>query len=68
MIKSNATQTLLENMEEINWVDSMKGYVEYSAENDPTFYSWLLGEDVEDYGSAMTEEHKEEYNEFLQSL
>ncbi len=48
---------------------TLKAYVEYCAENDPTFYGWLINEEnVSDYGSGMTDEQAREALAFIESL
>jgi len=50
--------------------ESVKEYAEFSAENDPTFFTWLFGSegDVNDYGSNMSLTQKEAYNDFIHSF
>lgn len=50
--------------------ESVGEYAKFSAENDPTFFTWLFGSesDVNDYGSNMSLPQKEAYNEFISNI
>jgi hypothetical protein len=50
--------------------ETIKEYAEFSAKNDPTFFSWLFGSegDVNDYGQGMTAKQKESYRKFITDL
>lgn len=58
----NQIQILNENRGEMNLPD----YHNYSKENDPTYLTWLFGSEsgIEDYGSGMTQDQKEELERF----
>lgn len=70
-IISNAKQILREQYD--TYIDSsttsFKEYVEMCAEEDPKFFLWLFGGDIQnDYDIDLTEEHRELFDEFLSSL
>jgi hypothetical protein len=68
MIRPNAIQILEENLRESS-CETLKEYVEISAENDPNFFRWLfLDELLNDFDMSLTNEQREEYNSFIQSL
>jgi succinate dehydrogenase flavin-adding protein (antitoxin of CptAB toxin-antitoxin module) len=68
MIRSNAMQILKENLRESNG-DNLKEYVEIAAENDHNFFRWLFCENLEnDFDMSLSEEQREEYNSFIQTL
>ena len=47
---------------------TLRGYVEREADNDPNFFSWLFDNgDIEGYAD-LTDEQKQEYKDFLDSL
>ena len=47
---------------------TLKGYVEREADNDPNFFGWLFDDgNIESY-SDLTDEQKQEYKNFLDSL
>lgn len=47
---------------------TLKGYVEREADNDPNFFDWLFDNgDIESYAD-LTDEQKQEYKNFLDSL
>ena len=47
---------------------TLKGYVEREAENDPNFFGWLFDDgNIESY-SDLTDEQKQEYKDFVDSL
>ena len=61
----NKLQILNENRGETE----LKEYVEMSAESDPNFFRWLFGEEFDnDFDSSMTDQQKEEYKEWLETL
>ena len=47
---------------------TLREYVEYQASSDPGFFRWLFGDNLEDFGSDLTETHKKVYQEFLNKL
>ena len=64
-IRSNAVQILEEN----NTEEKLRDYVEISAEADPNFFRWLFQEDFKnDFDTDLTEAHRNEYKEFLNTL
>lgn len=54
---------VLEENAEINEME-VKDYVEYSAEEDPTFYRWLFDSETDDYECP----NKDAFIEFVNSL
>ena len=45
---------------------TLRGYIEGQADNFPGFFRWLFNnDDIEDFGTNLTDEQKEEYNKFL---
>ena len=47
---------------------TLKGYVEREADNDPNFFGWLFDDgNIESY-SDLTDEQKQEYKDFVDSL
>ena len=72
MIKytENKKQVLVENFSAYNGEEpaTLKGYVEREADNDPNFFSWLFDDgNIESY-SDLTDEQKQEYKDFVDSL
>lgn len=61
---------VLNVLEENNKSDlSLREYVEYEADNDPNFFSWLFDEHFdEDYDGSLTQIQRDEYNAFLNTL
>ena len=48
---------------------SLREYTEHEAESDPGFFRWLLDdENLEDFDFSITDEQKQEYNDFLNEL
>lgn len=44
-------------------------YVEAQGDTDPRFYGWLFNsDDIEDFGTNLTNEQKQAYNDFLALL
>lgn len=66
--KQQAIQILEENAAECNM--NVKEYAEHSAQEDPTFFTWLFpeSEHIENYGLGMSKEEEKEANEFIASL
>jgi hypothetical protein len=47
----------------------LKEYVETTSQSDPNFFRWLFDEDFDnDFDMSMTEEQKEEFKSFVNSL
>lgn len=72
MIKytENKKQVLVENFSAYNGEEpaTLRGYVEREADNDPNFFGWLFDDgNIESY-SDLTDEQKQEYKNFLDSL
>ena len=68
-IRSNARQILQENAAQVGMSDNLKGYARHEAENDPTFYRWLLEDnDIQDYGIGMSHEDEEVVEAFIDHL
>lgn len=71
-IRQDAKQLLREQYE--TYIDSsttsFKEYVEMCAEEDPSFFRWLFGEnDIQnDYDIDLTDEHRELFEDFIESL
>ena len=68
--KENKIQVLVENFSAYNGEEpaTLKGYVEREADNDPNFFGWLVDNgDVEGYAD-LTDEQKQEYKDFVDSL
>ena len=71
-IRQDAKQLLREQYE--TYIDfsttSFKEYVEMCAEEDPSFFRWLFGEnDIQnDYDIDLTNEHRELFGDFIDSL
>lgn len=62
------TQIILENYNSDGTM-TIREYVEREAENDPGFFRWLFDDsELDDFGSGMTDEQKEEYKEWLETL
>lgn len=65
----NKLQAVRESFTEVEGGISLREYVENEKESDPGFIRWLLSEDdLNDFGSNMTEDQEAEYQEFLQKL
>ena len=61
----NKLQILNENRGETD----LREYVEMAAHSDPSFFRFLFGEDFDnDFDSSMTDEKKEEYKSWLETL
>ena len=72
MIKytANKNQVLVENFSAYNGEEpaTLRGYVEREADNDPNFFGWLFDDgNIESY-SDLTDEQKQEYKDFVDSL
>jgi hypothetical protein len=68
--KENKKQVLVENFSAYNGEEpaTLKGYVERESENDPNFFGWLFDDgNIESY-SDLTDEQRQRYKEFLDSL
>ena len=67
-IRSNAEQILNENFKN-SGLSTLREYVETSAENDPNFFRFLFNEDFDnDFSASLTEDHKQLYNSFIESI
>ena len=65
--KAHARQILEENAAQCGM--TVRGYAEWSASEDPTFYQFLFpDENVGDYGVRMTKEQEKQAEEFIESL
>jgi hypothetical protein len=50
-------------------LSSLKEWLELEAENDPKFYSWLFNDEtIKDFGSNLTPEQQEHWQNFLAEL
>ena len=71
-IRQNAEQTLRGQYETYidSSITSFKEYVEMCAEEDPSFFRWLFGEnDIQnDYDIDLTDEHRKLFEDFFNSL
>ena len=48
---------------------TLKEYIESEADSDPNFFRFLFSEDFDnDFDLSLTDNQREEYNEFLNSL
>lgn len=48
---------------------SLQEYVRRESENDPAFFRWLFDVgDINDFGTNLSEERKNEYQEWLEEL
>lgn len=68
--KENKKQVLVENFSAYNGEEpaTLRGYVEREADNDPNFFGWLFDDgNIESY-SDLTDEQKQEYKDFVDSL
>ena len=67
-------QVLIENCNEFNNKTefdkmSLYEYVKVQADNDSDFFRWLFDDDtISDFGINLTEEQKEKYESFLNTL
>jgi hypothetical protein len=70
MIQSNKKQIIIENYNKVdNSSMTLKEYAEREADNDPQFFRWLFDKDFkEDFDYSLTEQEKEQYNDFLNEL
>ena len=70
MIKDFKKQQLEESyIQGGNAAISYKEWVEQEAENDLHFYSWIFDDDsIDDFGTGMSDEQKNEFNEFISNL
>lgn len=66
-IRTNAVQLLQENYYNTDKGVTLREYVECEASSDPWFFAWLFNEEIHS-ASSLTDEHKEEYNSFLNNL
>lgn len=70
MIKEYKKAQMVENFNLYNSEEpeTLRGYVEREADNDPNFFGWLFDNgDIESYAD-LADEQKQEYKEFLDSL
>lgn len=70
MISSIKKQILIENYNQVdNSSMTLKEYAEREADNDPNFFRWLFGYNLEqDFDLSMSEDEKREYQDFLNEL
>lgn len=62
-------RVLRENFSKVDGDTTLREYAENEKGSAPGFVSWLLDDnDLNDFGSNMTEEQEGEYQEFLQKL
>lgn len=72
--KDYALQTLKENYDNYRRKGvpddptTLREYIEASAESDPSFLRWLFNNDDLDNFADLTDEQKEEYQNFLNEL
>lgn len=69
-IRSNAEQVLMSNYNEYSdKSQSFRDFVELTSQSDPSFFSWLFEEELnEDFDASLSSEDKEEFQNFLNSL
>lgn len=69
--KTYALQVLEENFKNYqkngdDTTTTLCQYIEGCAESEPNFYRWLFKDDeINDFGDNLTDEQREEYNDFL---
>lgn len=76
MIKyiENKKQVLVELFNEYKFnggedFETLRGYVECGSDNDPGFFRWLFDDcDISDFGFNLSDEQKQDYEEFLNKL
>ena len=68
--KENKIQVLVENFSAYNGEEpaTLRGYVEREADNDPNFFGWLFDNGVIEGYADLTDEQKQGYKDFLDSL
>lgn len=67
-MRTNAEQILRENFNEVEGC-TFREYVEACAESDPNFFRWLFNEEFDnDFDSDLSDEQREEYNDFIETL
>lgn len=48
---------------------TLRDYIERESKSDPNFYRWLFSEEFDnDFDTDLTDEHKEAFADFLDSL
>lgn len=68
-IRSNAKEILRSNYNEYSdKSESFRDYVELSSQSDPSFFSWLFEEQLEEFDASLSSEHREAFENFLKSL
>lgn len=68
-IRSNARQILEEQYKSSLSDCTLREYVLTESENDPNFFRWLFNEDFDDdFDTSLSDEQRELYNEFLETL
>ena len=69
--KAYALQVLKENYNNYkqngdDTATTLRQYIEGCAESEPNFYRWLFKDDeISDFGDNLTDEQRDEYNDFL---
>lgn len=59
----------LQVLNEIKGENGLKQYIIENADSDPNFFRWLFDEDFDnDFDSSMTDEQKQEYKDWLDTL
>lgn len=65
----NKIQILKESYKEVEGDITLREYAENERQSDPGFMRWLLSDDdLNNFGSNMTDEQESEYQEFLSKL
>lgn len=65
----NKIQVLKESLSEIAGNMTLREYVENEKAADPGFMNWLFDDpNLDDYGSNMSDEQEQEFQEFLSKL
>jgi hypothetical protein len=68
-IRTNAIRILEENYEQTEQNETLREYVERSADSDPGFFRWLFDEDLRnDFDTSLSDEQRAAWEEFRESL
>lgn len=67
-IRTNAEQLLRESYQQVKQSMPFMEWLELESENEPDFWAWLFDDENLYSHSLLTEEHKELYQEFLNSI
>ena len=68
-MKEIKLQQLRENYKSSESEMSFAEYVKRESENDPNFFRWFFDEDLaEDFDASLSDEQREEFDDFVNSL